>query len=57
MMVGAFDERQVDAQPASYQVEVCAAGGVPTLLRQQFMALVLKGGEVRKSTLPKRFTG
>lgn len=40
------------AQPASYEVEVRAAADAPALLRQQFVALVIKGGEVRKDTLP-----
>ena len=52
MTPGGLNERQVDAQSPDYEVEVRAPADTPALLRQQFMALVLRGGEVRKDTLP-----
>lgn len=52
MTARTLDGRQVDAQPPGYLVEARAPADAPTLLRQQFMELVLKGGEIRKDTLP-----
>lgn len=52
MSAGTTDEKQLDEQRTSYEVDVRAPADAPALLRQQFMALVLRGGEVRKDTLP-----
>ena len=52
MTGGTSVEGHVNAQPPSYEVEVRAPTDAPEQLRKQFMALVLKGGEVRKDTLP-----